>query len=67
MRNLRIPRKQARRLGFRLAHRLRLTQGATVSEPGVVLAMRNLSAVWNEMFPEERCRLVRLLIARIQL
>lgn len=40
---------------------------ATVSEPVVVLAMRNLSAVWNEMFPEERCRLVRLLIARVQL
>ncbi len=40
---------------------------ATVSEPTVVLAMRNLSAVWNEMFPEERCRLVRLLIARVQL
>lgn len=29
--------------------------------------MRNLSAVWNEMFLEERCRLVRLLIARMQL
>ena len=40
---------------------------ATVSEPAVVLAMRNLSVVWNEMFPEERCRLVRLLIARVQL
>lgn len=40
---------------------------ATVSEPAVVLAMRNLLAVWNEMFPEERCRLVRLLIARVQL
>jgi site-specific DNA recombinase len=40
---------------------------ATVSEPVVVLAMRNLSAVWNEMFPEERCRLLRLLIARVQL
>lgn len=39
----------------------------TVSEPVVVLAMRNLSAVWNEMFSEERCRLVRLLIARVQL
>ncbi len=40
---------------------------ATVSEPAVVLAMRNLSAVWNELFPAERCRLVRLLIARVQL
>lgn len=39
----------------------------TVSEPVVVLAMRNLSGVWNEMFPEERCRLVQLLIARVQL
>ncbi len=40
---------------------------ATVPEPTVVLAMRNLSVVWNEMFPEERCRLVKLLIARVQL
>ena len=40
---------------------------ATVPEPTVVLAMRNLSVVWNKMFPEERCRLVRLLIARVQL
>ena len=40
---------------------------ATVSDPTVVLAMRNLSVVWNEMFPEERCRLVRLLITHIQL
>jgi hypothetical protein len=40
---------------------------STISEPVVVLAMRNLSAVWNEMFPEERCRLVRLLIAKVQL
>ncbi|CAM5790471.1 hypothetical protein CCAE64S_02593 [Castellaniella caeni] len=29
--------------------------------------MRNLSAVWDEMFPQERCRLVKLLIARVQL
>lgn len=43
------------------------TLHATVSEPAVVLTMRNLSAVWNEMFPEERCRLVRLLIAKVQL
>lgn len=40
---------------------------ATAQEPFVVLAMRNLSAVWNELFPEERCRLVRLLIAKVQL
>ena len=40
---------------------------AAASEPFVVLAMRNLSAVWNEMFPDERCRLVRLLIAKVQL
>ncbi len=38
---------------------------ATVSEPTVVLAMRNLSVVWNEMFPEERCRLVRPLMAEL--
>ena len=40
---------------------------ATVSEPAVVLAMRNLSEVWDALFPEERIRLVRLLIARVQL
>ncbi|NMG17407.1 recombinase family protein [Aromatoleum bremense] len=40
---------------------------ATAQEPFVVLAMRNLSAVWNELFPEERCRLVRLLITKVQL
>ncbi len=40
---------------------------ATVPEPFVVLAMRNLSVVWNELFPEERYRLVRLLIAKVQL
>ncbi|MDD5033618.1 MAG: hypothetical protein PHE55_02580 [Methylococcaceae bacterium] len=38
---------------------------ATVSEPTVVLAMRNLLVVWNEIFPEERCRRGRLLIARV--
>ncbi len=42
-------------------------QDITVSEPVVVLAMRNLSEVWNALFPEERFRLVRLLIARVQL
>ena len=30
---------------------------AAVSEPTVVLAMRDLSVVWNEMFPEKRCRI----------
>ena len=40
---------------------------ATMPEPAVVLAIRNLSVVWNEMFPEERCRLMRLLIDRVQL
>lgn len=40
---------------------------ATLSEPVVVLAMRNLSQVWNALFPEERIRVVRLLIARVQL
>lgn len=40
---------------------------ATVSAPTVVPAMRNLSMVWNEIFPEARYRLVRLVIARVQL
>jgi len=38
-----------------------------IAEPAVVLAMRNLGTVWNELFPAERCRLVRLLIKRVQL
>jgi DNA invertase Pin-like site-specific DNA recombinase len=40
---------------------------AGIDEPAVVLAMRNLSVVWNQLFPAERCRLVRLLIQRVQL
>jgi len=40
---------------------------ATISEPNVVLAMRNFSVVWDELFPQERHRLVQLLIARVQL
>jgi DNA invertase Pin-like site-specific DNA recombinase len=40
---------------------------ADIDEPAVVLAMRNLSVVWNQLFPAERCRLVRLLIDRVQL
>lgn len=38
-----------------------------IEEPTVVLAMRNLSVIWNQLFPAEHCRLARLLIRRVQL
>jgi len=38
-----------------------------IDEPTVVLAMRNLAAVWKSLFPIEQTRIVNLLIERIQL
>jgi DNA invertase Pin-like site-specific DNA recombinase len=35
------------------------------SEPKVVLPMRQLAAMWPQLFPPEQCRLVQLLIERI--
>jgi len=32
-----------------------------------VIAMRNIGLVWNELFPAEQSRLVRLLIDRVQI
>lgn len=32
-----------------------------------MLAMRNLSVIWNQLFPAEQCRLAWLLIRRVQL
>ena len=37
-----------------------------LDEPAVVLAMRNLACLWQELFPAEQARLVRLLIERVQ-
>jgi hypothetical protein len=38
-----------------------------IAEPKVVLAMRRLGDVWQQLFPEEQVRLVNLLIERVQL
>ncbi len=42
-------------------------RGLGIDEPAVVLAMRNLAVVWNELFPAEQVRLIRLLIERVQI
>jgi len=36
-----------------------------ISEPEVVLPMRNLAGIWRELFPVEQCRLAKLLIVRV--
>lgn len=33
----------------------------------MVLAIRNLGAVWQQLFPEEQQRIARLLIERVQM
>ncbi len=38
-----------------------------IDEPAVVLALRNLSTLWAQLFPAEQQRLVQLLIERVQL
>jgi hypothetical protein len=38
-----------------------------VDEAQVVLAMRNLGALWASLFPEEQRRIVNLLIRRVQI
>lgn len=40
---------------------------ASITEPEVVLPMLRLATVWNQLFPAEQRRLVRLLIERIVL
>ncbi len=35
-----------------------------LTEPQVVLPMRNLASLWRELFPAEQCRLAQLLIER---
>ena len=36
-----------------------------LSEPEVVLPMRNLAGLWQQLFPAEQCRLAKLLIERV--
>lgn len=43
------------------------TQHPGISEPEVVLPMRQLATRWPQLFPVEQCRLVQLLIERIVL
>ena len=38
-----------------------------ISEPEVVLQLREIGAVWEQLFPEERRRIVQLLIERVVL
>ncbi len=39
--------------------------GSGLTEPQVVLPMRNLASLWRELFPAEQCRLAQLLIERV--
>ena len=36
-----------------------------ISEPEVVLLMRRLATMWQQLFPVEQCRLAKLLIERV--
>src|SRR5690606_2368745 len=36
-----------------------------ISEPEIVLPMRNLASIWRGLFPVEQCRLAKLLIERV--
>ena len=42
-------------------------QHPDISEPEVVLRLREIGTVWEQLFPEERRRIVRLLIERVTL
>ena len=44
--------------------RLQATR-ADISEPEVVLPMRQLATMWQQLFPVEQCRLAQLLIERV--
>lgn len=44
-----------------------LKEKQTFEEPKVLLAMRQISAVWKHLFPTEQHRIMRLLIERVQL
>jgi hypothetical protein len=38
-----------------------------MDEPTVLVAMRQMSTVWDNLFPIEQSRIMRLLIERVQL
>lgn len=40
---------------------------AAMDEPSIVVAMRQISAVWEHLFPAEQNRIMRMLIERVQL
>ena len=44
-----------------------LKEKQTFEEPKVLLAMRQISTVWEHLFPKEQHRIMRLLIERVQL
>ncbi len=46
---------------------LRHPAGADLDEPRVVVAMQNMGAVWDQLFPNEQQRIARLMIERVQL
>ncbi len=44
-----------------------LPEGQALDEPTVLVAMRQISVVWENLFPIEQNRIMRLLIERVQL
>ncbi len=44
-----------------------LQNGNAIDEPTVLVAMRQISTVWDHLFPTEQHRIMRLLIERVQL
>jgi len=44
-----------------------LKERNTIDEPTILVAMRQISTVWDHLFPAEQHRIVRLLIDRVQL
>lgn len=41
--------------------------GAAVNEAQVVVALKRLTGVWDQLYPEEQNRLLHLLIVRVQI
>lgn len=39
----------------------------TITEPEVVVPLRRMATVWSQLFPEERHRIVQMLIERVVL
>ena len=44
-----------------------LREWQELDEPTVLVAMRQMGAVWENLFPQERHRIMALLIERVQL